>query len=67
MFGIVELVGIGLAEQLASQLEDNFLTLQWEPLNVISLGHTKSDIINRIITMSYEIYLLMFGKWDLAV
>ncbi len=38
--------------------------LQWKPLNVISLGQTKSDNINRMISVTDCFYIVSFSKWD---
>ncbi len=38
--------------------------LQYKPLNVITLGQTKSDNINRMITLTGCIYLVSISKWD---
>jgi hypothetical protein len=38
-------------------------TIQWKPLNVITLGQTKSDNINRMITITGYFYLVSFSKW----
>ncbi len=38
--------------------------LQQKPLNVITLGQTKSDNINRMITITGCFYLVSFTKWD---
>ena len=36
--------------------------LQWKPLNVITSGQTKSDRINRMITITDDIYLVIYSK-----
>ncbi len=41
------------------------LKLQQKPLNVITLGHTESDNINRMITLTGNFYLAVYNKWDL--
>ncbi len=43
-----------------------FLTfkVQRKPLNVITLGRTKSDNINRMITISGCFYIRSFSKWN---
>jgi hypothetical protein len=38
--------------------------LQQKPLNVITLDQTKSDNINRMITITGCFYLVSFSKWD---
>ena len=34
------------------------------PLSVITLGQTKSDNINRMITITDDVYLVIFSKSD---
>ena len=34
------------------------------PLSVITLGQTKSDNINRMITITDDVYLVIFSKND---
>ncbi len=41
-----------------------FSQLQWKPLNVITLGPTESDNINRMITVTGGFYLVSISKWD---
>ena len=38
--------------------------IQKKPLNEITLGHTKSDNIIRIITITDDFYLVFFNKCD---
>ncbi len=38
--------------------------LQWRPVNVITLGQTKSDNKKRMIKLIGYIHLLVFSKWD---
>ena len=33
-------------------------------LNVITLGQTNSDIINQMITLTDDFYLVIINKWD---
>ncbi len=40
------------------------IQVQWNPLNVITLGRFKSDSINRMITLSDYFNLQVFNKWD---
>ena len=35
--------------------------------NVITLGQTKSDNINRITTISDDLYLVIYIKWDFTL
>jgi hypothetical protein len=35
-----------------------------KPLNLITLGQTKSDNINRMITLTGCFYLVSISKWD---
>jgi hypothetical protein len=41
------------------------IQVQWKPLNVITLGQTKSDNINRMITITGCFYLVIFIKGTL--
>jgi len=41
--------------------------LRYKPLNVITLEQIKSDDIKRMMTVTNEIYLLIFSKWDLEM
>ena len=34
------------------------------PLNVMTLGKTKSDNINQMITIIGDFYLVIFSKWN---
>ncbi len=36
--------------------------VQWKPLNVITLGRTLTDNINRMITITEETYLGVIGE-----
>jgi len=40
--------------------------MKLQPLNLIILGQTKSDYINRMITMTEDFYLVTFSKWDFS-
>ncbi len=44
--------------------QSQMLKVQWKPLNVITLGQTTRDHINRMQTISDEFYLLIFSEWD---
>ena len=35
-----------------------------KPLNVITVDQTKSDHVNRMITITEEFYLVIFSKWE---
>ena len=41
--------------------------LQYKPLKVISLGQTKSDNINRMITITHDFYLVIFSGWAIEM
>jgi hypothetical protein len=41
-----------------------YIQVQWKPLNVITSGKSKSDNINRMITITDYFYLVVFNKWD---
>ena len=41
--------------------------IQQKPLNVITLGHYKSDNINQMITITDGVYLVIFSKWDIEI
>ena len=44
------------------------MEVQYKPkLNEITLGQTKSDIINRMITISDDFYKVIFCKWDVEI
>ena len=40
---------------------------QWKPLNVITLGQTKTDKINRMMTITDVFYLVIYSKWDVEM
>jgi len=40
------------------------LDVQLKPLNVVTLGLTKSDNINELITITGNINLVTINKWD---
>ncbi len=42
----------------------NFIFVQQKPLNVITLGQSESDNINRMVTITDCFYLVLFNKWD---
>jgi len=39
--------------------------IQWKPINVVTLGLIKSDNINRMITITSELNLLIYSKWHI--
>ena len=43
------------------------LLLKQMPLNVITVGQTKIDNINRMITITDDFNLLIFSKWDVQI
>jgi hypothetical protein len=38
--------------------------LLYKQLNVVTLSHTKSDNINRMITVTSRVNVVSFNKWD---
>ncbi len=38
--------------------------IQYKPLNMITLGQTKIDNINRMITITGCFYLINFSEWE---
>ncbi len=38
--------------------------VQWKPLNVITLGQSKSDNIYRMITITGCFNIVSYSKWD---
>ena len=51
----------------AVNLVSEICVLQEKPLNVITLGQTKTDHNNRMITINDDLSLVIYSKWDLEM
>ena len=50
-----------------ADLQVLLMLVQYRLLNVITMGQTKSDNINRMITIADEFYLVIFSEWNIEI